>query len=260
MRTRVLLITTALLALTLSGCGDDTEGDSNDVSGVVGPAATAPVDPDALLEQDQVDSVLLDVSDLDAGFSVRPPQANESNSFQCMGRIDDLHEFGDPPATYDESVFYGANGEPKKDNATIFHGVGSYESVEAAQQSFNELRDLMRECREVKFRAEGYRYDLLVATAETATPPADEQINLTAKGTYTYKKNGPQPYMAHYSVVRVGNEIVTLAMSTTAYDDLAGKVSDLLATSLDRLQVLNGATETGSPDADPTETDTGPAS
>lgn len=230
----------AVLTLTLSACGDDTESDAS-VESVIGPAATgAPFDPDAPLGQEQVEQVLLRVGDLENGFDLRPPAENrEGTEFGCLGQIDDLQEFDKPPATYAESVYVGRRGLPRDQGQVVFSGAGSYDSVAAAESSYAELRASLDGCDRVKVKTQGYRYDLLVAASDRSTPPADEQFDVVAKGTFRYKKQGPWSYVTLYAVARVGNEVLTTAIQATAQgSDLDQTAEDMLKISVDRLEAL----------------------
>ena len=232
MMTRSTFATLAVLTLALSGCAEaDT---APDLSASMGPAASGPpFDPNAPLDEERLAEVVVTTSDLPSGFEEDLDPSDEDNSlFGCMARIDDLDTFGEPAATYDEASFDGSGGEVEGLN--LFSGVGSYDSPEAAASSFNELREHVEACRLVKFKKSGGRWLIRLEADNDLTVEGDEQVNLTGSGKVRVEGNA-YDVGVRFSVVRVGNAIVTAAIVGTTGNDLAPVLDPAFQASADRL-------------------------
>lgn len=206
-RNLVALLSVATLAL--AGCGDSTD-DTNQVSGTMGAAATgAPFDPDAPLDEEHLAEVLVQVDELDPGFVEGTVDDEDNSVMKCLALLDDLPEFGEAPASYDEQTFDGTGGDV--DGLSLFSGIGSYDSTDEAAAVFQELSSQAEDCPKVSSRVDGARWKFVNSVDDEVTVDADEQLNLVTEGTL--RLDGQKyPVRGKWSVALIGNNIVTVAM------------------------------------------------
>ncbi|WP_067432559.1 hypothetical protein [Nocardioides jensenii] len=239
--TRRLVALLATTTLTLTACGDQSEP-PKDLGAAMGDPALPPYDPDEPLEAAELAEVLVTASEVGPEFKERTAKSPETDSFDCLSRIDDLEDFGSPDG-YREIVFQGRTKEQRY--TSIFASVASFDqtgdSDDAALLTWGKIDEQMAACTKVRTRDKNGRVQVDLRYDDTLQVDATEQASLTGKGFYSYKGQS-YPQVVTYTVVLVGNEIITVA-AFSEVPDVLSRVDPLVKASVDRLNELESVVE-----------------
>lgn len=223
--------TLALVSLLAAGCGDDggdaeaqeTETVFVDADGNViePPDDTTDDTTDGgdvddsgpALSQEQLEVVVLTPENVGPEWTGGPVESDEeSSSPGCFGEIDAISDSLDPieVAEHDVEYGYGDSGVPQ-----VASGASSYEDGNAVAQAFTDLHSVLSGCTSVVGTDdEGNEWDLTVSYDDTVVSDAtDDQINVTAVGTFTDTAGSAYELTLHQSYVRIGKNVITLGVT-----------------------------------------------
>lgn len=236
MNRRSLAAVVCIGALVLSACGESSQDDGP--VGEVGAAATgAPFDPDAPLDAEQADQVVLTEADLGSEFDEQSSDQEDNSVLSCLAVIDDLDEFGPSAATHAERSFTATYDAGQ---GRLYSGVDSYDSEAQAADTFAALKEHAEGCGVLTDQQAGLRWRIETRVEEVSTTDADERIDIHGEGSVTLKKD-KDPYLVDYAVGRVGNSIVMVALIHVNQKDPGPTVDEGFTTSLGRLLDLRQA-------------------
>jgi hypothetical protein len=217
-----------VVSLLAVGCGDDAgDAEAQETETVLiddsGPALT----------QEQLDVVVLTPENVGDGWTGGTVESDDdSDSPGCFGEIDAISDTLDPieVAERDVEYDYGDSGPPQ-----ITSGASSYQDGNAVAQAFDDLAAVLRECTTVVGTDdEGGSWDLTVTTDETlSTDTIDDQVDVTATGTYTHASGSEFDVTLHQTFVRIGKNVLTVGVSD--FEDQSALHDAYVQIAIDRL-------------------------
>ena len=153
------------------------------------------------------------------GPSYKRVAVNEDDA-DDPGRFADLER--SPAATTELERDFDRMGE--RGVATVVSHVMSYASTAAMTREFGRVRGVLRTCKRLHDTTDGVTTRLDVSTGlAKSSPMANEQINITATGTFT-SGGRKRPGGLSISMARIGNHATTvgiIAVDSTQNTDLA---------------------------------------
>lgn len=195
-----------LAATVLTGCGSDA---TSTVASEVPSGTSTEAAQITVLTTKQATSALLTGQNLGGGFTVADSHdADENESLGCLDVLDDGED--DPTAvTVTKERTFDAVSRVRLPSLTT--GIYSYDDIAPASDPFEATLTALEGCTKVdETRKDGVRIRLGVSTdSDTATPDADEQLNLTATGSIT-SRGSTVPFGVWASVVRIDNHVVSV--------------------------------------------------
>ncbi len=249
-RTRRLLTTVgslALVSLLAVGCGDDGgEAEPQETETVTVDTDGNPIDDQGddqtddaaddsgpALTQEQLEVVVLTPENLGDGWAVRPAESDEdSDAPGCCGEIEAISDDRDPLefADHDVEYGYGDTGAPQ-----ITSSASSYDDGNAVAQAFDELSAVLSSCTSVTGTdGEGNTWDMTVTSDDTAVSDAtDDQVNVTASGTFADSSGAEFELTLHQSYVRIGKNVITIGVS--GFEDQSALQAGYTQIAIDRL-------------------------
>ena len=252
-RSRRLLTTAgslALISLLAASCGDDggdaeaqetetvtvdTEGNVIDGPGGDGDGGDGGDADDSgpALTQEQLEVVVLTPENLGDGWSGRPAESDDdSGAPGCFGEIETISDDLEPIEVADHDVEYGYGD---RSVPQITSSGSSYEDGNAVDQAFDSLNAVLSTCTAVTgIDGEGGTWDMTVTSDDTAVSDAtDDQINVTASGTYADSSGAEFELTLHQSYVRIGKNVITVGVS--GFEDQSALQAAYTQIAIDRL-------------------------
>lgn len=193
------IATLALVALAATACSDDDGGDDSDD----GDERQAPL---AALTSAQIDEALLQAENLGEGWTSAPGTESDTDAPGCLG---DLGRLIDQLVTKDDESVEFTYGEV----LTVESSVSSYESEPEVASVFKQVKDVAAACTDVTGSdEEGNSWDLtLTASSDAVHDDVDDQLSLSATGTFTTPDGQQVPIHVEQATVRLGPNVASLS-------------------------------------------------
>lgn len=210
----------ALVSVLAAACGDD--GDDGSDGGDSG--AT-------VLSDDQLQTASITLDNLGPGWAEEPVEDDDDSPAPgCLGDAEAVTDGVDPDAEVKKSFAYGEQGLPGLET-----GVQTYGDEDEITDVFEEVQAVYAECTSVVGTDdEGNSFDLTLSTNEDpSSEGVDDQINVTATGTFTSPEGQTVEVSLHQTAVRIDNNIATIG--TTAFTDATAAHATYAQIGIDRL-------------------------
>lgn len=232
-----LVVTTTLLALTISACGggggDAGEDERARTVTVPSSAAAEPEGNDKTLTEAQLQAALLTVPELPTGYTAAAEEQDDDDgettgtSDECSSKFEQLGEAEGQESASAEASFEGGFG------VVLEEGLESYEDEDTVQQRFDDVVEVLSQCQAFSSTDDaGVTTDFTIG-ALSFPKLGDDTVALAVTG-----KTPDISVSFNFVVVRLGRNVMSMAQGGLTTDPAA--LEQVARKGLEKLAAASG--------------------
>jgi len=206
----------ALVSALAAGCSGDGDEDAEDGGTVYVDQYGNPVDPDEngeggedgedagtpSMTEEQIAEAVLQSDNMGSGWTSTPSIEDETTAPGCFADVDTLTE-GLTEKAKGGTDFTYSSGLPDVEST-----VSAYDDEAAISAVFDQVQTALAACTTVTGPdSDGNEWALSVTTSEDATYDVDDQLAVSASGTFTEPGGSPTQIYIEWTNVRVGPNV-----------------------------------------------------
>jgi hypothetical protein len=207
----------ALVSALAAGCSGDSDKDAEDGGTVYVDQDGNPVDQDGnpvdpdedgedagtpALTEEQIAEAVLQSDNMGSGWTSKPSTEDETTAPGCFADLDTLTE-GLTKTARGGTDFTYSDGVPDVEST-----VSVYDDETAIAAVFDQVQIALGACTTVSGPdGDGNEWNLSVSTSEDATYDVDDQLAVSASGTFTEPGGNPTQIYIEWTNVRVGPNV-----------------------------------------------------